>query len=334
MRVEIASVASSLPAKAVASEEIERQIIDLNPDLPFVPGMIKKVTGIETRRRADFELNTSDLAADAGRLALSNADLHVDDIDLLVFASASQDVIEPATAHIVQQKLGTRAAAFDVKNACNSFINGVQIAEALILAGQYSTALVVAGELPSRAIKWHVDSYADLRLSFAGYTFGDAGAAAVLRATTDRCGIFYRRFWSASQYWDLGGLLTGGSMHLRGDEFTYFRGDGIALKEAFSHIGPQFVLDALLESGTSYDDYARFFIHQVTMDYLDEFVRSAGIPRERVVATLNTYGNMASASLPVGLELAIQRGEVSRGDRVMLIGLAGGISLGALMFEY
>jgi 3-oxoacyl-[acyl-carrier-protein] synthase III len=222
----------------------------------------------------------------------------------------------------------------DVKNACNSFINGLQVAEALILSGQYDTALVAAGELPSRAAKWKLDNFVDLRLSFAGYTFGDAGAAALLRATSNRTGIFYRRFWSASRYWNLGGLLAGGSMHLHGDEYTYFRGDGAALKEAFSDLGSQFVLDALNESGTCYQDYARFFIHQVTMDYLEEFVRSAGIPRDRVIATLPTHGNMAAATLPVGLNLAIQRGEVVRGDKVMLIGLAGGVSLGTIMFEY
>lgn len=334
MSIRVAAIASALPDDVVTSTAVEQRIKHSSPGLLLIPGIVKKMTGIERRRYADEATNTSDLAVAACREALSRARVSHDEVDLLIFASASQDVIEPATAHIVQSKLGTRAAVMDVKNACNSFMNGVQVAESLMLSGQYRTALVTTGEVPSRCIKWSVTDYNDFRLSFPGYTFGDAGAAVVLQTTSKNGGIFYRRFYSLSEHWPIGGLMTGGSMHIRGDEFTYFRGDGVALKEAFMSVGPQFLFDALRETGTAFCDYARIFVHQVTMDYLGAFLRVADIPRDRVFMTLAEYGNMAAATLPVGFDLAVQRGEIRRGDKVMFIGLAGGISVGAMMLEY
>jgi acyl-CoA:acyl-CoA alkyltransferase len=334
MRVKVTAIASALPEQVVTSAAVEQRLTHHNPDLFLIPGLVKKMTGIETRRYADDTTNTSDLAAQACRNVLAQANVGYDEVDLLIFASAFQDLIEPATSHIVQSKLGTRAAVMDVKNACNSFINGLQVAESLIQTGQYHTALVAVGEVPSRCIKWHVNDLNDLRLSFPGYTFGDAGAAALLQPTSTSPGIYYRRFWSMSQHWGVSGLMTGGSMHLRGDDYTYFRGDGAALKQAFLDVSPTLFHEALHDTNTSFSDYRRIFVHQVTMDYLDTFLRVARIPADRVVTTLPHYGNMAAATLPVGFDLCQSRAGIQRGDKVMFIGLAGGISVGLMMFEY
>ena len=111
MRVEIAAAASVLPEEVVTSEDVEARIRAQSPSLTVIPGSVRHVTGIETRRRACESINASDLAAEACRKVLEQAALESTAIDLLIYASASQDLVEPATAHIVQHKLGTRAAA-------------------------------------------------------------------------------------------------------------------------------------------------------------------------------------------------------------------------------
>jgi 3-oxoacyl-[acyl-carrier-protein] synthase-3 len=333
-RVRFASIAAAQPPRIVASEEVEEQLRAHSPEVRFMPGLLEMMTGIRSRRYAAPHTNTSDLAAEAGCRALARAGLERDQIDLLIFASAGQDLIEPATAHITQHKLGTAAPVMDVKNACNSFINGVQVGEALILTGQYRRVLVVTGEVLSLGIKWCVADKTDLRLSFPGYTFGDAGAAAVLEESHDGSGIFYRKFMAESAHWAMGTFPGGGTMHPRGEEHSYFRGDGALLKEVFLEVGPPFLRAALRESGTCLEDFDRIFVHQVTMPFLDILLRVTGIPRAKVAVTLPEYGNMAAASLPVAFSLAEERGEVRRGDRIMFIGLAGGISLGVLMFQF
>lgn len=119
----------------------------------------------------------SDLAIDAGRQVLEQAGLDVLDVDLLLFASATRDMAEPATAHVVQAALGGRAHALDVTNACNSFLNGIDLARSMILAGRARRALVVTGETPTRSMRPRLAGMRQARQAFAGYTFGDAGAA-------------------------------------------------------------------------------------------------------------------------------------------------------------
>src|SRR5262249_1963300 len=156
---------------------------------------------------------------------------------------------------------------------CNSFINAVQVAEALILAGQHRKVLVATGEVLSLGIKWSVADRTDLRLSFPGYTFGDAGAAALLEESTDGSGIFYRRFMAASSHWAGGTFPGGGTMNPRGEEHSYFRGDGALLKDVFLDVGPAFLQTALRESGTCLDDFALICVHQVSTPFLDILLR-------------------------------------------------------------
>ncbi|NWJ48398.1 MAG: ketoacyl-ACP synthase III [Chloroflexi bacterium] len=334
MRVKISAIASALPEKVVTSAEVEQRVMNYSPSIKVPTGILQSLTGIKTRRFVEDHVNTSDLAAEACKKVLARTATSPDEIDLFIFASAGQDLTEPATSHITQYKVGSNGAVMDIKNACNSFINGIQAAEAMIMTGQYRKALVAVGETPSKCIKWHVKDKKDLRLSFPGYTFGDGGAAALLELTEEKTGLFYRKFHAYSQHWNIGTLPGGGSMHPRGEEYTYFQGDGTALKDAFVELGPNLLRDALRQTNTSFEDYARIFVHQVTVPFLEQFMEVCKVPADKVVVTLPQYGNMAAASLPVGFALAESRGEVKKGDKVMFIGLAGGISVGLMMFQY
>ena len=334
MTVKISAMASVLPEAVVTSQEVEERVRGHSASIRIIPGMLQSITGVETRRYAAACVDTSDLAVEACRRVLAKTGTACSEIDLLIFASASQDLMEPATAHIVQHKLGTNAAVMDVKNACNSFINGIQVAEALIQTGQYRKVLVANGEIPSRCIKWNIPDFEDLRRHFLGYTLGDAGVAALLEPSTDGSGIFYRHFTSMSKHWHISTLPGGGSMHPRGEEWSYCQGDGIALREAFRELGATNLVAALAATGLTFADFAKILVHQVSLSSLEAFLEVAQVPAAKVLVTVPYLGNMISASVPVGFDLAESRGEIRRGDKVLFIGLAAGISLGIVMFQY
>lgn len=323
MRARITGVAAHLPERTMTSAEVEARITGYRP----YPGIVRRITGIDTRHVAADDEQASDLAVAAAGKLLADHGLEV---DLLIFGSASQDLVEPATAHIVAAKLGLCVPVFDVKNACNGFLNGLQIAEALI--GQYPRVLVCTGETPSRAIRWRVRDHAQFVDAFAGYTLSDAGAAMLVSRAADG-GVFHRAFTADSRRWDIGTLPGGGSMHPRDPEYTYFSGDGRRLKEAFLAIGPDLLLSALRETGLSWHDFAVICVHQVAMPYLDALRSILGIPADRLVVTLPEHGNCASATLPLQLATAMAGRRCGPGDKVALIGLAGGVSLGVMFVE-
>lgn len=332
-RVALLGVGAALPSQIRSSAEVEALIEECSPNFRLRPGTLASISGVETRRVACHDVQCSDLAAFAARRALDAAGVGVDDVDVLIFASAGQDLIEPATANIVQEKLGTACQAFDVKNACNSFLNGLQLAESLILSGACERAVVTSGEVCSRAISWRVRHFEDFKRNFPGYTMGDAGAAAVLGRSRDGRGIFYRRFVTISDHWRLATVPCGGSRHPRGEEFTYLRADGKRLKQAFIDLGPDLIPTMMREAGVTFSDFSRILIHQATLPYLHEMLDVTGIPPELVEFTVSEFGNMASASLPVGYVRALERGAIRPGDRVMWLGLASGISVGMLMID-
>lgn len=333
MRVaRIAGVAAHLPARRMTSAAVEAEIRRRSDG--FVPrtGIVEATTGIRLRHVADDGVQASDLAVAASTKLLAERGIAPADLDLVVFASASQDMVEPATAHIVAAKLGARCPVFDVKNACNSVLNGIQVAEALIASGQYERVLVATGETPTRAIRWQVANFGQFVESFPGYTLSDAGAA-VLLERADTGGIFHRSFVADSAHWEVGTLPCGGSAHPRDPEYTYYRMDGAGLRRAFEALGRAPLDSALARAGVGWDDFAAICVHQVTMPYLATLVEQSGIPADRLVVTLPEHGNLASASLPFQLSRALEQGRVGPGDRVALVGLAGGVSLGVVFAQ-
>ncbi|MGH8264433.1 MAG: 3-oxoacyl-ACP synthase III family protein [Steroidobacteraceae bacterium] len=327
----IVAAGAYLPGPPVSSRDVEERIAAASPGLRQRRGLLEELTGIRARHYLPDHMQASDLAVEAARRALDSAALRARDIDLLLWGSASQDLVEPATAHIVAAKLGLKCHAFDVKNACNSFLNALHVASTLIGRGAYRTALVVTGESPSRAIRWSVDHPRSYFRSAAGYTMGDAGAATVLVHDAAAEGIYFQDFRAASEHWPLATLPGGGSMHPRGEEWTYFFGDGAGLRDAFIAIGPAIIDDALDATRTAREDYARVLCHQVTVPFLGDFCASARIAPGKLVPTIAEIGNVASATIPVQLARAIERGLVAPGDQLMLAGLGGGLSLGVIL---
>ncbi|WP_263104342.1 3-oxoacyl-ACP synthase III family protein [Kitasatospora sp. DSM 101779] len=327
--VGITAVGAGLPARVLTSQQLQDEVV-AGSGLRLPERMFEKATGIATRRFAADDEYASTLALAAARRALDSAGHHPLDIDLLVYASATRDVCEPATAHLVQAELGSRAHAFDVANACNSFINGIDVARAMILAGRARRALVVTGETPSRAMRRDPSGLADFRDGFAGYTFGDAGAAVVVEPV-ERGGILDVETETASEHWAVGGIPGGGSRHPRGDEYSYFRGGGKELRGVFEKIGGDILTRVVARTGLAWDAYTRVLVHQVTLPYLERFVELTGVPAEKLVLTVPELGNVASATL--GVQLDRIHGELASGDKVMMVGLGGGVSLMTMVWE-
>ena len=327
-RVRIAGLGHALPDTVLTNAEVEDRIIAASGRLHVPRGALGVISGIQTRRIVRDGEYASTLAARAAQRALEDAGRRVDEVDLLVFASTTRDQVEPATAHIIAHEMGIRgAAAFDLSNACNSFADGLRVAEALMIAHGYRCALVVTGETPTVAARWKVGSLRELRHAFIGYTVGDAGGAVVLEPSTDDRGIFYRHLWSASEHWAISQVPGGGSRHPRGDEWTYAGGDGTAMVNAARAFDDDIALRVYRETGTSVDDYARFFIHQITDPFARELADRLHFPPERVEFTIADYGNVASATFPLGLSLARDAGRVKPGDRILFVGIGAGLSV-------
>ena len=332
----VAGVGVHLPERTVDVADAERELRRRSPDaVPRIP-MVSRLTGVRRVHVLPDDWDASDLAVAASAKLLAEHGLAPADVDLLIFASASQDMVEPATSHIVAAKLGVRAPVMDVKNACNSVLNGIEVAEALIATGRYATVLVACGEAPSRAVRWDVPDRATYLLSAPGYTMSDAGAAVLLRRATPADaaagrGVLAAAFTAESRHWDVGMLPGGGTAHPRDVGRSYFEIDGARLREAFLALGPDVVLDALAQAGVTWDDVALVAVHQVAVAHLDDVRGALGLPADRTLVTVADHGNVASATLPLQLALALEGGRVGPGDVVVLVGLAGGISLGAVV---
>jgi 3-oxoacyl-[acyl-carrier-protein] synthase-3 len=334
IRARLAGVAVHLPERRWDNAEVRRRVAAASDGFAPPGDLVRRLTGVTSRHVLPDDWQASDLAVAAARKLLAEAGTGAHELDLLIFASASQDMVEPATAHIVAAKLGARCPVLDVKNACNSVLNAVEVADALIAAGRYRRALVACGESPSRAVRWSVRDLAAYLTAFPGYTLSDAGAALLLTAgpagPADP-GVLGCGFTADSTAWDVGTLPGGGSAHPREEEFTYFRMDGGRLRAAFEALG-RGVLDGTLDRlGLGWDDFAVVAVHQVSLPYLDVLRERLGIPADKLVITLAEHGNAASASLPLQLVRAREAGRCGPGDLVALVGLAGGVSLGIVV---
>ncbi|MEU1372330.1 3-oxoacyl-[acyl-carrier-protein] synthase III C-terminal domain-containing protein [Streptomyces triculaminicus] len=306
---------------------------------PFVPppGLLENITGVRgVHVRSDDE-QASDLAVAAAVKALDMAGTEIDDVDLLLFASSAQDLVEPATAHIVAAKLGALCPVFDVKNACNSVLNAIETASAFIEAGRYGTILIACGETATLTTRWHVPDHETFMRHLPGYTVSDAGAALLLTAGPagpDDPGVLRTVFAADSSSWDACTVAAGGSMHPRSTD-----DDHVCLRLNENELNRSGRRTIQLALGHAPDEVALVrnsafvAVHQISMPQFHEACAALELPASRLQVTVDKYGNAASASLPLQLSLAQQADRVMPGDVVALIGLASGFSMGLVLIR-
>ncbi len=214
----------------------------------------------------------------------------------------------------------------DIKNACNSFTSALMTASSFIAAGMYESVLVVNGEKLSDAIRFEPKDEEQLRRSLAAYSLGDAGAAALVCASDDASGFHFQRFMTRGEHWPLCTIRGGGSMHPHDADMHYFEGQTAALKDVLATSGSQFFHDCLHEAGWQPTDIQHLFTHQVSAESSRLICRLTGVPASCCEETFPLFGNTAAASIPLAMYQRLQRGDLKKGDRFALMGLAAGVS--------
>ncbi len=324
MKVYIKSIASYIPEKSLTNEEVTQKVNDHG--FPLQSGLLDALIGPCERHYAAKDEQTSDLAAAAAKKLLK--DTNPDEIGLLIFASASADLIEPATSNIVQHKLGLSCSTFDLKNTCNSVANAIDVACAMIRSGLHKRVLIASGEKPSDSIKYEGLTKKNIIRHLAPFSFGDAGVALLLEADeTGEKGFFYQKNKSFGQHWDLCQVPGGGSMNPSDASKLFFEGDTSALKEKMIEHGSQFLHECIKEAGLTIDDIDFICSHQVSKHSPKAISEYTKIGLDKIMQTFPRFGNTASTSMPIAYEHALLEGKVKSGDTVLLLGMAAGLNI-------
>ncbi|MEU9305893.1 3-oxoacyl-[acyl-carrier-protein] synthase III C-terminal domain-containing protein [Streptomyces sp. NPDC048269] len=322
---QITQVAVHFPEGRQTSQAIEDRLREHSPALRIRPGLLYRMYGLQERIVADQGVLPSDLASHAGRRALAQAGLEPGDVDLLVFASVSADVQEPANAHIVAAKMGLTCPVFDVSNACNSVLNALEVADALIRCGRYRRILITCGETLSRLSRWTMTSRQEMRTALASMTGGDIGAALLVEAAAEP-GMIASTFMANSTGWPAATLYN--PHHAPGLP----RGldiDSEQLLASFLGLDTRAV-QWLKEHDTDPGELSLVCVHQPSVPFVNTFCERLGVRPDTVVPTFPHTGNVAAATLPLQLALAGERGRLRPGMKIALFGLASGAS-GAVM---
>ncbi len=331
--VGISAIAHYFPSLIKHSYEIENQI-NLNLKPKIKNGSIERLTGIKRRHISVANEYNSTLAIEACRILFKNEEIDPSEIDLLIFASAGKDLLEPATSHIVQAEIGTHCPVMDISNACNSFINGLEIAVSFIKSGMYKSILIATGEVPSKTAKYNLESRHLLRQYLPGYTFGDAGTAVLVNSQAKIASVLDSYFFAESDDWDAAMFPGGGSRFMDKMTAHFSLGDPNKLMIPFFNHTKRLLHSFLNKNDIDIDQIDHFFVHQVAEIYLDKMSKNLKIPLSKIEVTIIEYGNMASASMPVALSLRLNSHMPLPGSLGLFIGLAGGISIGFVLVRF
>jgi len=323
IKSKISEIDIYLPEKIICNNTIAK-VINQNGSW-ISEDKIEPLFGIKERRYAAEGEQASDLATKAGLSIVEKVGR--ENIDFLIFASACSDLIEPATCNIVQNKLGLNCPAMDVKNACNSFVSGLQTASAMIGAGMYKNILIVTGEKLSDSIRTTFLNKEEFRKSAAALSFGDAGSAVLVSATEDEEGIIFQKFKTIGKHWELCTIKGGGSMYPHDVSKNYFSGQTWQLKDVFLKESKGLVEECFAEANCSPEEIDHLFTHQVSSETFKIVSSVTGIPLEKCSNVFKHYGNTAAASIPLSINERLKDKKLKRGDKILILGLAAGVSI-------
>ncbi len=314
----ILGTGSYLPANRVSNEDLAK-FVDTSDEWIYTR------TGIKNRHIAADDEKTSDLAVQAAKAALADAGVEASEIDLIIVATATPDMQFPATATMVQHKLGVGGCpAFDVQAVCAGFMYAISTANAYIKSGMSKKALVIGAEVFSRIMDWSDRTTCVL--------FGD-GAGAVVLGASDEPGIIHSKLQADGNYLDM--LKVPAQMangEIVGSPFLKMDGQAV-FKFAVKTLA-QAAEDVLHEAGMSADEVDWLVPHQANKRIIDSTAKHLGISMDRVVLTVQDHGNTSAASIPLAMDTAIKAGQIKRGQTLMLEGIGGGFAWGAVLVKY
>ena len=318
MNSRIVGTGSYLPEKILTNADLEK-IVDTSDE------WIHSRTGIRSRHiAADGEL-TSDLALPAAQKALQAAGVAAGDLDMIIVATTTPDMIFPSTACILQSRLGIAGCpAFDLQAVCSGFVYALGTADLFIRAGQAKKVLVVGAEVYSRILDWNDRGTCVL--------FGD-GAGAVVLAASNTPGILATRLHADGSYKDhlsVPGSVCGGKVW--GRPFVHM--DGGSVFRFAVRVFEEVAHEVLDQAGLKVSDLDWFVPHQANIRIMEATARRLGLPVEKVIATVDHHGNTSAASIPLALDEAVRDGRIRPGQTLLLEGVGGGFTWGAVLLRW
>lgn len=281
-------------------------------------------TGIRARHFAASDTQTSDLALAAARQALEAAGCQATELDLIIVATSTPDMIFPSTACLLQHKLGNiGAAAFDVQAVCSGFVYALSVADAMIRNGAVRKALVVGAEIFSRLL--------DFTDRTTCVLFGDGAGAVVLQAS-ERPGILATQLHADGRH--AGILCTPGTVsggRVVGDPLLKM--DGPAVFKLAVGVLEEVAREVLAKAGRTDADIDWLVPHQANIRIIQSTAKKLKLGMDKVIVTLAEHGNTSAASIPLALDAGVRSGKVRPGDTVMLEGVGGGFTWGAVLLD-
>jgi 3-oxoacyl-[acyl-carrier-protein] synthase-3 len=324
--VVVAGTGSYVPDQVVTNEDLAK-IVDTNDK------WISTRTGIFERRFASDEEAASDLGIEAARRALADAGMDASELDAILVATCSGDMIFPNTASIIQRAIGARKAfCLDLSAACSGFIFALKVAKDMIRGGSERTILVVGAEKMSTLLDWEDRNTCIL--------FGDAAGAAVLTLSDEPdTGLLIEQLASDGSLGDLLNVPGGGSRAPMSEQVLADRMHCIKMqgREVFKHAVvnmTQAALDICEAAGLHPDDIACYIPHQANVRILRAIQERLEQPEEKFFVNLHKYGNTSAASVIVALDEAVKSGRIKTGDRVMLAAFGAGFTWGACILKW
>lgn len=320
----IAGTGAFLPPRRLSNDDLARQLAQRGVETS--DAWIVERTGIRARHFAEAETPASDLAVEAARRALQACSLEPADVDLLIVATSTPDMVFPSTACIVQRKLGMvgGGAAFDVQAVCSGFVYALAVADSMIRTGLAGRALVIGAEVFSRILDFDDRGTCVL--------FGDGAGAVVLEAS-DRPGILACDLHADGRHVDIlctPGTVSGGQVL----GSPLLRMDGPAVFKLAVGVLEEAAREVLIKAGRSEADIDWLIPHQANIRIMQAAARKLKLPLERLIVTVDEHANTSAASVPLALDHAVRSGRVRRGDTVMLEGVGGGFTWGAVLLDY
>jgi len=313
IRSRIAGTGAYLPPTIVTNDELARR-------MDTSDAWIQERTGIRQRHLADKGQSTSDLALEASRRALEAAGLSAAQVDLIVVATSTPDYIFPSTACLLQAKLGAKGgAAFDLQAVCSGFVYALATADSFIRAGTHRSALVVGAEVFSRILDWNDRATCVL--------FGD-GAGAVVLTAAQVPGIHasvLHADGSLAGILSVPGNVCGGT--IIGSPFLQMQGSQV-FKVAVKVLD-EAAREVSAAAGIALEQVDWLIPHQANLRILEATAKRLGLPRERLVVTVDRHANTSAASVPLALDEFVRAGRIKPGHKVMLQGVGGGFTWGA-----
>ena len=318
MYAQILGTGSYLPAKRVSNDDLAKRI-DTSDE------WITTRTGIKARHLAADNEKTSDLAVQAALKALEDAEIPAQEIDLIIVATATPDMQFPATATIVQNKLGIEGCpAFDVQAVCAGFMYAITTANAYIRSGMAKKALVIGADIFSRILDWNDRTTCVL--------FGD-GAGAVVLGASEEAGIIHSKLHANGAHLDL--LKVPAQMSegaVCGSPFVTMDGQGV-FKFAVKQLAA--VADEVItEAGYSAEQIDWLVPHQANKRIIESTAKHLGLSMDKVILTVAEHANTSAASIPLALDAGIRDGRIRRGQMLLLEGIGGGFAWGAVLMKY